>query len=59
MEKAVADAIGQSLGSMATCISDFESTFAGKEHHKDWLRALKKAIAESDTCGKCLCKHCS
>ncbi len=49
VEMVVANAIGKGLHSMAKCISDFEGSFAEKEHHKDWLRVLKEAIADSET----------
>jgi len=52
IEIADADAIGKGLDSMAKCLSDFEGWFAGKEHHKDWLRGLKEALADDDTDGE-------
>ena len=57
IEKAVADAIGKGLDSMAKCVSDFEGRFAGKEHHKDWLRALKKALEDNDTVENDSCEN--
>jgi len=46
IETAVAESVGRGLDAMLVCCQELESKFNKIKYHREWLHALKQALAD-------------